>query len=86
MKEYDKNKEYLYLKYWYVDNLYDWAMPQKLSVNKFNWAEDLFKFNEDFIKKLNEKSDKRYFLEVGAQNPKGFHEPHNDLRLMICLK
>ena len=45
MKEYDKNKESLYLKYWYVDNLYDWAMPQKLSVNKFNWAEDLFKFN-----------------------------------------
>ena len=40
------------LKYGDVNNFYDWAMPQKLSVNEFNWAEDLFKFNEDFIKKI----------------------------------
>ena len=30
--DYDKNKESSYLKYWIVDNLYPWAMSQKLSV------------------------------------------------------
>ena len=32
---YDKNKEFSYLKYWEVDNLYGWAMSQKLPVNGF---------------------------------------------------
>ena len=35
MKDYDKNKELPYLKYWDVNNLYGWAMPQKLPVNDF---------------------------------------------------
>ena len=37
MKNYDKNKELSYLKYWNVNNSYGWAMSQKLSVNKFEW-------------------------------------------------
>ena len=36
MKNYDKNKESPYLTYWDVNNLYGWAMSQKLSVNGFN--------------------------------------------------
>ena len=35
MKDYDKNKESSYVQYWDVDNLYGWAMLQKLPVNKF---------------------------------------------------
>ena len=30
MKNYDKNKESLYLKYWDINNLYGWGMSQKL--------------------------------------------------------
>ena len=35
MKEYDKNKESSYLKYWDVNNLQGQEMQQKLPVNKF---------------------------------------------------
>ena len=35
MKDYDKNKESIYFQYWDVNNLYGWAMSQKLPVNKF---------------------------------------------------
>ena len=52
MKEYDKNKESSYLKYWDVNNLYDWAMSQIFPINKFEWVEYAFQFNEDFIKRL----------------------------------
>ena len=31
MEDYDKNKESSNLKYWDVNNLYDWGMPQKTS-------------------------------------------------------
>ena len=58
MKHYDKNKESSYLKYWGdVNNLYGWAMSQKLSVNNFEWIEDTSQFNEDFIKSYNEESE-----------------------------
>ena len=57
MKDYDKNKESSYLRYWDVNNLYGWAMSQKFSVNNFQWIEDTSQFNEDFIKNYNEESD-----------------------------
>ena len=38
MKNYDKNIESLYLEYYNANNLYRWAMPQKLSVNDFKWV------------------------------------------------
>ena len=34
MKDYDKNSESSYLKYWVVNNRHGWAMPQKLPVKK----------------------------------------------------
>ena len=70
MKDHDKNKESLYLKYWNVNNLYGWAMSQNLPGNKFEWTEVTSQFNEDFIENYNEECDKWYFLEVDVQYPK----------------
>ena len=67
LTDYDKNKEKLYLKYWDVNNLYGWAKPQKLPVNKFEWIGDTYQFMENFIKSYNEESDKGYLLQVDVQ-------------------
>ena len=37
MKNYDKNNEWLYLRYLDANNLYGWAMSQKLPVNGFKF-------------------------------------------------
>ena len=73
MKEYHENKESSYLKYWDVNNLYDWPMSQKLPVKKFEWIDDTSPFNEDFIKNYNEEIDEGYFLEVDVQYPEKLH-------------
>ena len=82
MKDYDKNKESSYLKYWDVNNLYGWEMSRKLPVNEFDWIEDTSKFIEDFIKRYIEESDEGYFLQVHVQNPEKLHELHNDLSFL----
>ena len=46
MKDYDKIKESAYLNYWDVNNLYEWAMSQKLPLNNIEWIEDTSQFNE----------------------------------------
>ena len=58
MKDYDKNKESLLLQYWDVNNLYGWAMSQKIPINDFELIEDTFQFNEGFMKNSNEESSK----------------------------
>ena len=72
IKDYDKNKGLSYLKYWDINNLYGRTISQKLPVNKFEWTEDSFLFNEDFINKNNEESDVRYFLEFHVQYPESY--------------
>ena len=58
MKNYDENIESSYLMYLDANNLYVWAMSQKLPVNSFEWVEELSEFNESFIKYYNENSNK----------------------------
>ena len=68
-----------YLQYWDVNELYGWVMSQKVPVNNFEWIKDTFQFKEDFIKKIYEKSDEGYFLEVDVQYSKKLHNLHNHL-------
>ena len=42
-----------------------WAVLQKMPVNGFEWVEDIFEFNEDFIKKtIMKKVVKDFFSKV----------------------
>ena len=82
MKNYDKNIESSHLKYLDANNLYGWAMPQKLSVNSFEWVEELFEFDVHFIKNFDENSDKGYFLEVDVEYPKNLFNLNSDLSFL----
>ena len=82
MKNYDKSIESSYLIYLDANNLYGWAMSQKLPVNGFKWENDLSRFNEDFIKNYNENSDIGYFFEVDVEYPKKLFGLHKDLRFL----
>ena len=64
MKDYDKNKESSYLKYWDVNNLYGWAMWQKLPINKFEWIEDTSPLNKDLEKTIMKKLIKDIFSKL----------------------
>ena len=70
MKNHEKGIELSYLTYLDGNNLYGWAMPDKLSVNGFKWVNDLSRFHEDFIKNYNENSDVGYIFEVDVEYQK----------------
>ena len=63
MKTYNKNIESSYLEYLDANNLYEWAICQKLSTNGFKWVEDLSQFNESFKKNYYQKVIEDIFLK-----------------------
>ena len=78
MKNYDKDIS-SYLMYLDSNNLYGWAMSQKLPVNGFKWVKNLSRFNEIFIRNYDENSDKGYLVEVDIDYPKELFNLHKDL-------
>ena len=70
MMNYDKNIKSSYLTYLDANSLYGWAMSKKLPVNRFEWVEELSKFDECFTKNYDEGSNKGYFLELDVEYPK----------------
>ena len=62
-----------------ANNLYGWAMSQKLLVNGFEWVEELSKFDEPFIKNYGEDGIRGYFLESHVEYPKKLFNLHSDL-------
>ena len=81
MKNYDINIESSYIEYLEANNLYGWAMSQKLLVNDFKWVkkEQLSKFNKEFIKNYDENGNIGYFLEVDIDYLKELLNLHKDL-------
>ena len=59
-------------------------MSQNLPVGGFNWVENTYQFNKDFIKTIiyNKDNDEGYFLEVDVQYRKRVHDFPNGLLLL----
>ena len=86
MKNYDKNIELSYLMYLDANNLYGWAMSQKLVVDGLKWIKELSKIDECFIKNYNGNSDKGYILEVEVEYPKNLFNLDRDLPVLSKRK
>ena len=84
MRDHDKNKESSYLEYLDANNLYGWAMSQRLPVRNFKWIDkdDISKFDEKFIKNYDENSDQGYILEVDVKYPEKIRMLHSDLAFL----
>ena len=82
MKNYDKNSTSSYLTYLDANNLFAWAMSQKLPVNVFKCVEDLSLFKKDLIKNYDANSYKGYFFEVDVEYPKNLFNHHKDLSFL----
>ena len=84
MKSFDKNNEPSYIEYLDANNLYRWAMSQKLFVKSFKWVKEkrVSKFNENFIKKYDEDCNKGSLLEVDVEYPKELFNFHKDLSFL----
>ena len=82
MKNYDQNIDSSYLMYLDANNLYGWAMYQKLPIGGFEWVEDSSQFNEDFIKHYDENSNKGYFVKVDVKYPKKLFNSHKDFMFL----
>ena len=78
MKKYNKDKDSSYHMYWDTNNLYGWAMSQKLPADGFKWKKTP-KIDEKFLKNYDENSDEVYILEVDVEYHKRLHELYNDL-------
>ena len=61
-----------------VTKLYGDAISQKLPKDYFEWRNDMYNFDEEFIKKYNINTNKRYILEVDIGYPKHLHNLHSN--------
>ena len=80
MKNYSENKDSPYIQYLDANNLYGWAMSQKLPVNGFVWTKDIssiYKKLDEFIKLIKnygDDSDEGYILEIDVEYPKNLYD------------
>ena len=79
MKNYNKNEESSYIQYLDANNLYGWAMSQKLPKNGFKWINNVTEIDEEFVKNYDEDNDEGCILEVDVKYPKKLHDLHSDL-------
>ena len=81
MKNFDKTKLSKFLMYLDANNLYGWAMTQKLPVHSFKWMtkEEIENIFNNQIVQVWEKTP--CILEVDLEYPEELHDLHNDYPL-----
>ena len=78
MKNYDPEKKSSHIFYLDANNLYGWAMSQRLPTGDFRWIKSPEYVNLD---SYDENSAKGLILEVDLEYPPEFHSLHNDYPL-----
>ena len=78
MKNYDPEKESSYIPYLDANNLYGWAMSQKLPTGDFRWIPSPEYIN---LESYDENSAKGLILVVDLEYPPELHRLHNDYPL-----
>ena len=81
-KKFDPEEGSSFLQYLDANNLYGWAMSQKLPTGGFKRINDV---TPDEIGKLAKCDSKGYLLEVNVKYPEELHDLNNDLPFM-CEK
>jgi len=79
MSNYDSEEVSRFLQYLDANNLYGWAMVQKLPTHGFRWINKVEEFTPEKIAKLVKEDRKGYILEVDVEYPKELHMSHNEL-------
>ena len=79
MKNFDETKPSTFIQYLDANNLYGWAMTQKLPTHGFKWI----KVDKSSVLKLLEKKDKNqgFIFEVDFDYPSPLWNSHNDYPL-----
>ena len=79
MKDFDESKPSTFIQYLDANNLYGWAMSQKLPTGGFKWMN----VNKSKVLKLLEKKDTNqgFIFEVDLDYPKSLWDSHNDYPL-----
>lgn len=82
MREYDPDKPSSYLMYFDVNNLYGYAMSQKLPQKDFRWLDEtsIHNFN---VQEAVQDCERGYVLEVDLSYPRELHREHSDLPFCV---
>ena len=82
MKDYDPNKPSKFIQYLDANNLYGWAMIQRLPNHGFKWLPENTFSIKNVINILNKSfTNHGYVFEVDLEDPKELRELHNDYPL-----
>ena len=79
---YNPEKSSSFITYLDANNLYGWAMQQKLPVGGFEWLTDEEISNlQDDLKSGKAEEDQGYILDVDLDYPQHLHDRHNNYPL-----
>ena len=80
IKNYDKSKPTTYISYEDANNLYGFAMCQRLAVGDYK-LEEVNDWTTERIMNLKEDDERGYIFEVDIEYPEQLHDLHNDYPL-----
>ena len=82
VEDFDASKPTNYLMYLDANNLYGWAMSQKLPEKEFDWMTEQQLENFD-VNSIPDDADTGYILEVNLEYPAAIHDIHSDLPVAL---